>query len=147
MCFLHFLQVFLYDEEGPISPFHDVPLVAQEHPKTFHVVIEVTRESFVFKGLLALSFDFYPGLRIRTALFWAAGSASRSALEWKAGPGSWSGTILKSNFRSIRGSKWSREWPWTLTMEAWRLERSLGGPSSHFPPFYLLFLWSKIASL
>ncbi len=50
MCFLHFLQVFLYDEEGPISPFHDVPLVAQEHPKTFHVVIEVTRKASSLKG-------------------------------------------------------------------------------------------------
>ena len=51
MCFIHFLQVFLFDEEGPISPFHDVPLVAQEHPKTFHVVIEVTRKASSLKGL------------------------------------------------------------------------------------------------
>jgi hypothetical protein len=35
--------VFLHDEEGPISPFHDIPLVANENPpsKTYHVVIEV----------------------------------------------------------------------------------------------------------
>ncbi len=74
MFFLHFLQVFLYDEEGPISPFHDVPLVAQEHPKTFHVVIEVNRNALSFKGPLHFYFYFYPGLQIRIRLdphyFW-----------------------------------------------------------------------------
>ncbi len=96
MFFTFFLQVFLYDEEGPISPFHDVPLVAQEHPKTFHVVIEVTRKASSLKGpctfLLLLS-------RVAesdphgSALFLAAGSGYSSALVWKAESGS--GTTLK----------------------------------------------------
>ena len=34
--------MFLEDDCGPISPFHDIPLVANDKPKTFHVVIEVS---------------------------------------------------------------------------------------------------------
>jgi len=38
------LKVFVKDKSGePISPFHDIPLVANEAKKTFHVVIEVPR--------------------------------------------------------------------------------------------------------
>jgi len=36
-------QVFIKDAEGPISPFHDIPLMADEGNKTFNVVIEVPR--------------------------------------------------------------------------------------------------------
>jgi hypothetical protein len=39
----------------------------------------------------------------------------RSALFLEAGSGS------ASKFRSLQGSKWSRGGPWTLKMEAWRL--------------------------
>jgi len=38
-------KVFLEDDCGPISPFHDIPLVANDEPKTFHVVIEIPRWS------------------------------------------------------------------------------------------------------
>ena len=34
-------QVFIKDAEGPVSPFHDIPLMADEENKTFNVVIEV----------------------------------------------------------------------------------------------------------
>jgi hypothetical protein len=43
-----------------------------------------------------------------------------SALFLEAGPES--GSALKSKFKSFRGLKYSREWPWTLTMEAWRFK-------------------------
>jgi len=36
-------QVFIKDDDGPISPFHDIPLVANGDSNTFHVVIEVPR--------------------------------------------------------------------------------------------------------
>jgi len=36
-------QVFLKDAEGPISPFHDIPLVANSEASTYHIVIEVPR--------------------------------------------------------------------------------------------------------
>jgi len=37
-------QVFVKDQAGqPISPFHDIPLVANQANQTFHVVIEVPR--------------------------------------------------------------------------------------------------------
>jgi len=36
-------KVFISDDCGPISPFHDIPLVANDNPKTFHVVIEIPR--------------------------------------------------------------------------------------------------------
>eukprot|EP00088_Acartia_fossae_P035822 TRINITY_DN3693_c0_g1_i2.p1 TRINITY_DN3693_c0_g1~~TRINITY_DN3693_c0_g1_i2.p1 ORF type:complete len:382 (+),score=81.08 TRINITY_DN3693_c0_g1_i2:34-1179(+) len=36
-------KVFIKDDTGPISPFHDIPLVANNQPKTFHVVIEIPR--------------------------------------------------------------------------------------------------------
>jgi len=36
-------KVFVKDSTGPISPFHDIPLVANLANKTFHAVIEVPR--------------------------------------------------------------------------------------------------------
>jgi len=36
-------KVFLKDATGPISPFHDIPLVANAAAKTYHAVIEVPR--------------------------------------------------------------------------------------------------------
>jgi len=38
-------KVYIKDQNGPISPFHDIPLVANEANKTFHVVIEIPRWS------------------------------------------------------------------------------------------------------
>ena len=35
--------MFLKDATGPISPFHDIPLVANAAAKTYHAVIEVPR--------------------------------------------------------------------------------------------------------
>ena len=36
-------KVFVKDAQGPISPFHDIPLVANQDAGTFNVVIEVPR--------------------------------------------------------------------------------------------------------
>ena len=36
-------QVFLKDSDGPISPFHDIPLVANSETNTFHIVVEIPR--------------------------------------------------------------------------------------------------------
>jgi len=36
-------KVFIEDDDGPISPFHDIPYLANSKPKTFHVVIEIPR--------------------------------------------------------------------------------------------------------
>jgi len=36
-------KVFISDSVGPISPFHDIPLVANAELKTFHMVVEVPR--------------------------------------------------------------------------------------------------------
>ena len=36
-------QVFIKDSDGPISPFHDIPLVANGEANTFNIVIEVPR--------------------------------------------------------------------------------------------------------
>jgi len=36
-------KVYVKDASGPISPFHDIPLVANAANKTFHAVIEVPR--------------------------------------------------------------------------------------------------------
>ena len=36
-------KVFVKDANGPISPFHDIPLVANAEAKTYHAVIEVPR--------------------------------------------------------------------------------------------------------
>jgi len=38
-------KVFIKDGSGPISPFHDIPLVANAADKTYHVVIEIPRWS------------------------------------------------------------------------------------------------------
>lgn len=38
-------KVYIKDKDGPISPFHDIPLVANEANKTFNVVIEIPRWS------------------------------------------------------------------------------------------------------
>ena len=35
-------KVFVKDSQGPISPFHDIPLNASE-PGAFHMVVEVPR--------------------------------------------------------------------------------------------------------
>ena len=35
------LQVYVKDSEGPVSPFHDIPLRAGDN--TFHAVIEIPR--------------------------------------------------------------------------------------------------------
>ena len=34
-------KVFVKDSEGPISPFHDIPLASGDN--TFHMVVEVPR--------------------------------------------------------------------------------------------------------
>jgi len=36
-------QVFIKDADGPISPFHDIPLVANSEANTFNIVVEVPR--------------------------------------------------------------------------------------------------------
>ena len=36
-------QVFVKDAFGPISPFHDIPLVANSEANTFHIVVEIPR--------------------------------------------------------------------------------------------------------
>ena len=36
-------QVFIKDADGPISPFHDIPLVANSETNTFNIVVEVPR--------------------------------------------------------------------------------------------------------
>jgi len=36
-------KVFIRDDDGPISPFHDIPLVANAEPRTLHMVVEVPR--------------------------------------------------------------------------------------------------------
>merc|ERR1719204_644570 len=36
-------KVFILDNEGPISPFHDIPLVANQENKTYNMVVEVPR--------------------------------------------------------------------------------------------------------
>jgi len=36
-------KIFVRDSEGPISPFHDIPLSANTGNKTFHIVVEVPR--------------------------------------------------------------------------------------------------------
>jgi hypothetical protein len=33
-----------------------------------------------------------------------------------------SGSALKPKYRFFRGSKWSRDGPWSLIMDAWRLK-------------------------
>eukprot|EP00092_Neocalanus_flemingeri_P008812 GFUD01009485.1.p1 GENE.GFUD01009485.1~~GFUD01009485.1.p1 ORF type:complete len:367 (-),score=120.82 GFUD01009485.1:305-1405(-) len=37
------LKVFVKDSTGPISPFHDIPLVANSEANTFHIVVEIPR--------------------------------------------------------------------------------------------------------
>ena len=36
-------KVFIKDAEGPISPFHDIPLIANSETNTFNIVVEVPR--------------------------------------------------------------------------------------------------------
>ena len=36
-------QVFIKDADGPISPFHDIPLIANSEANTFNIVVEVPR--------------------------------------------------------------------------------------------------------
>merc|ERR1711962_584027 len=36
-------KVFILDNEGPISPFHDIPLVANQENNTYNMVVEVPR--------------------------------------------------------------------------------------------------------
>jgi len=36
-------KVFIKDDEGPISPFHDIPLVANAYPRTLNMVVEIPR--------------------------------------------------------------------------------------------------------
>ncbi|XP_023322345.1 inorganic pyrophosphatase [Eurytemora carolleeae] len=36
-------KVFIRDDDGPISPFHDIPLDANVEPRTFHMVVEIPR--------------------------------------------------------------------------------------------------------
>jgi hypothetical protein len=59
-----------------------------------------------------------PGFRIRIRIIFENWIHIRIHMRIK----SWIRIRFKSEFRSFRGSKWSRGGPWTLTMEKWRLK-------------------------
>jgi len=65
--------------------------------------------------LLRRSFQVKAGLQIRIHIIWKSGFATKQK--------SWSGSGLAFQCRNCGGgSKWSHGWPWTLTMEAWKLQ-------------------------